>query len=738
MNFCDPDDKENGVRPAIRALADSGASSSLVSKALAIHIAGGVKKFEKSLRTDLPLPRFRTADRRLTQPAGILFLEYFIAGVSFVHQFYVLDACAHDCILGSDFFDITDAVLDYRIGRISLTSPTGDVALCPFKVYKTRVGSASASVSLFAEEDALIAPGHVLETFAACAATHKKAYANVFGFVTAPPQGRLTIPNACTRLSEGITRVALTNTSASQHLCIKKGEYIGDLTLADPTNYDMYAVDLAKLGTDEDCFFDVATACEQRSPHLKESDSTTPSKPINLPRLSAEEISQLSSQELEELLLESPVKDCTLPSDLTPEQMDKLKRLVVYNRDLFTLDSSRPGRIDLSKHPTLSEAAIDTKDRPPAAFAFRPTMPHVRPIVEKHINEMLANGIIRTSISPWGAALLLVPKKGGGSRFTVDFRLLNERTEKFTYSLPRMDDSVATLHGNKFFSTVDFTSAFFQVPLREQDKHKTAFRCHMGSFEFNVLPQGVVNGPSLFQKYVDTVLGDLRFQCCLAYADDCIIFSSNFDQHMVDLQRVLDQFRSVGFHISAKKSSFAMSSVSYLGHVVSSGGIAPDPVKVAAINDSIPTSRAELRSWLGIAGYYRRFVKNFSEVTRPLSVFINSRNKWTGLSKDMASSIDHIKEALTTKPLLDFPDFSLPFQIHTDACDFAIGAALVQKVGDVEKVIQFISRTLKPAELNYHIHEKEALCVVWSISVFRPYVIRHLRWRVICQNGART
>ena len=726
VEFCDAGAGEEGsLKPPLRALADSGASSSLISRALAIHITGGKGNLARQIRKDLPLPRFRTADKRMTQPEGVLHLEFFIAGVSFTYEFYVLEQCAHDCILGSDFFDDTDALLDYGQGRIRLTSPLGGVAISPFKVYKTKCRSASASVSLFAEEDVIIAPGSVMETSAACDETYKDSHASVFGFITAPAQSKWTIPNASTRLSSGTTRIALTNTSASQHLCVHKGEYVGDLTLADPSNYDMYVVDLEKLGTSEDCFIDVVSLCEERSPHLKTEDppNIAASKPVNLPRLTADEINRLSQDDLDALLAEAPIADCTMATNLTPEQLDTLKRLVLFNRDLFTLDSARPGQINVSNHPTLSEAAIETKDRAPAAFAFRPTMPHVRPIVEKHINEMLQNGIIRASTSPWGAALLLVPKKGGGSRFTVDFRLLNERTEKFTYSLPRMDDSVATLHGNKFFSTVDFTSAFFQVPLREQDKHKTAFRCHMGSFEFNVLPQGVVNGPSLFQKYVDTVLGDLRFQCCLAYADDCIIFSSSFDQHMIDLQRVLDQFRSVGFHISAKKSSFAMSSVSYLGHVVSANGIAPDPVKVAAINDSTPTSRAELRSWLGITGYYRRFVKNFSEVTRPLSDFINSRNKWTGLTDEMTASITRIKKILTTKPLLDFPDFSLPFQIHTDASEFAIGAALVQKVGDVEKVIQFISRILKPAEKNYHTYEKEALSVVWSISVFRPYVI---------------
>ena len=614
------------------ALADTGASSSLISTAFAVEAMGGYPAFKSALKTDVALPQFRTADGRFTRPSGVLEMEFFIDNCSFSYSFYVLHKCAHDIILGGDFFDQTDALLDYRKGRVLLTEPnSGIVVSCPFKVHRTNAHSASASVPLFSTVKAIIAPGTAMILTAACDQHLREEYGNTFGFVNAIEDSNLAIPNACTRLSLGSTKVVLTNRSTTDYVHIQEGQLVANLSRSAPTDFDFYAIDLEKLGTDEECFVDLASMVEsapavnaptfkaklQRTSHGDEfynlpvaktvmmasvhpppaTESTLP--PVSLQRMEPSKVAALSDTEADTLMKQAPLSECLLNPDLEPEQLRSLKKLVIANRDIFNLSPKNPGVI---RAPA---ARINTGDNEPASFPFRPTMPHLRPVVEEHLNNMLASGIIRHSTSPWGAALLIVPKKDGQVRITTDFRLLNDRTEKFCYPLPRVDDSIATLHGNKFFTAVDFTSAFFQCPLREEDRHKTSFRCHYGSFEYNVLPQGVVNGPSYFQRYIDTVLGGLKFQCALSYADDVLIFSPTFDQHLLDVEKVFQQFRSVGFHISAKKSTFAMPSVTYLGHVISSDGVAPDPNKIASIMESNPSSRADIRSWVTTENFPR-------------------------------------------------------------------------------------------------------------------------------------
>jgi hypothetical protein len=444
----------------------------------------------------------------------------------------------------------------------------------------------------------------------------------------------------------------------------------------------------------------------------------------------------LSDSDIDAMFQEKPLKFTTISEDLTNDQTRLLRRFLVRHRNMFALNDKNPGVINAAA------VTIDTKNRPPGAFPLRPTMPHMRPVVEAHVNEMLKYGIIRHSESPWAAALLLIPKKGidgapPTTRCVTDFRLLNEKTENFSYALPRVDDALASLNGNRYFTALDSCAAFFQCPLAEKDKHKTAFRCHLGQFEYNVMPFGIKNGPSFYQRYVDTVLSSLKFQCALAYADDVLVYSPTFEQHLVDLERVFVQFRSANFHFKAKKSSFAMPSVGYLGHVISAEGIAPDPLKVKSIADAVLNSREDVRSWIGLASYYRKFLRSFAKTVQPLTNFLNTKKKWEGLTPEMAQAVKTIKEIITSRPVLDHPDFTKEFEIHCDASPHAIGATLCQRVGGTERVIQYISRALKKHERNYHQYEREALAVVWSVGVFRPYVLsRH--FCVVTDNKAVT
>jgi hypothetical protein len=267
------------------------------------------------------------------------------------------------------------------------------------------------------------------------------------------------------------------------------------------------------------------------------------------------------------------------------------------------------------------------------------------------------------------------------------------------------------------------------------DMEKTAFRCHRGSFEFSRMPFGILNGPQHFQRYIESVLGGLNFRIAMVFIDDICVFSQTFDQHMKDLQEVFDALRKGGMHLKAKKCVFAADEVKYLGHIVGVDGVRPDPVKTKVIDEFMPKSRADLSSFNGMCSFYRKYIKNYAHKARPLTVYINSRKPFEGMTQELSDAVALLKAELTSVPIMAHPNFDLPFEIHCDASPFALGATLVQQVGEEEKVVMYISRTLKKHEVSYHQYEREMLAVVWSVAVFRPYTTG-ARFKVVTDNAA--
>lgn len=440
---------------------------------------------------------------------------------------------------------------------------------------------------------------------------------------------------------------------------------------------------------------------------------------IHMRRFTREEVDAMSDEQIEEHFSQGPLSQIVAAKErLNDGQLRKLRELLLLNRDVFAMNDKQPGTINKGG------CRIDTGDAKPVQFPKRPTPPNLRPVLDSKIAELQKYGVIEPSNSPWGAAVLLVPKKDGQFRFCVDYRLLNKQTKRDAYPLPRIDDCLTSLTGNEYFTAMDLTSAFWQVPMATMDdREKTAFRTHRGHYQFTKMPMGLVNSPAYMQRYIESALSGLLFSCALVYVDDILIFSPNFEQHLEDIQKVFNALRCRQFHLKAKKCEFAKSEVKFLGHIVGASGIRPDPAKVKCILDGLPESRTEVRAWHGLASYYRRYIKNFAKKVRPLTRYVNSRLPWKGLTEEMKMAIDEIKKALTEEPILAHPDFDKPFEIHCDASPGAIGAVLVQKSEGMEKAIMYVSRALKPAEEKYPQYEREALALYWSINVFRPYVI---------------
>ncbi|UYV63094.1 hypothetical protein LAZ67_2003108, partial [Cordylochernes scorpioides] len=405
--------------------------------------------------------------------------------------------------------------------------------------------------------------------------------------------------------------------------------------------------------------------------------------------------------------------------NLSPKEQEDLKQILIKYADLF---SPRLGRTNLAKH------RIDTEDAKPIKHKPYRVSPKERDIIKDQIDEMLKEGIIRPSSSPWSFPVILVKKRDGKFRFCVDYRKLNEVTVKDVYPIPRIDDVMDTLQGSKYFSAIDLRSGYWQVEIEEKDKEKTAFTTTHGLYEFNVMPFGLCNAPATFERNMDNVLGNLRWQICLCYLDDVIIYSSDFPTHLKRLEAVSKCFSESNLKLNDKKCRFAFEELEILGHITNQQGIKPAEYNIKAVRDlPHPKKVKEVQSFLGMCSYYRKFIKDFSLIADPLTGLIRKNAQFTWTEKQ-EEAFQNLKKALINPPILGHFDPNAATYIHTDASNYGLGATLVQIICGEEKVISYLSRTLSKAEQNYSTTEKECLAVVWAISKLRPYLYgRHFK-----------
>ena len=406
-----------------------------------------------------------------------------------------------------------------------------------------------------------------------------------------------------------------------------------------------------------------------------------------------------------------------LPSELTKEQREDLRNLLQEFEDIFSNKNNVLGTTDLIKHEIHTQG-------PPIRQPLRRQNPFVREQEQQQVQEMLEQGVIRPSYSPWASPVVMVKKKDGSLRFCIDFRKLNAVTVKDAQPLPRIDDTLESLKGACYFSTLDLKSGYWQVPIQEDSKCKTAFRTSSGQlFEFNKLPFGLCNAPATFSRLMDHVLTGLSWKTCLYYLDDIIVFSRTWKEHVNRLREVFTRLREANLKLGGNKCTLARKSVVFLGHVVSAEGLQPDPRLVESIRKMpVPESVTQVRAFLGLVGYYRRFIKSFSDIASPLNALLE-KGKIFNWTQECQEAYENLREKLMSDSLVTYPDFSLPFRLYTDASNKGLGAVLAQKQEGREKVICYASRTLNKSEQNYSATKKECLAIVWGIRIFRKYLI---------------
>ncbi|GJS32074.1 putative reverse transcriptase domain-containing protein [Tanacetum coccineum] len=331
---------------------------------------------------------------------------------------------------------------------------------------------------------------------------------------------------------------------------------------------------------------------------------------------------------------------------------------------------------------------------------------------------MLENGFIRPSVSPWGAPVLFVKKKDGSMRLCIDYRELNRITIRNRYPLPRIDDLFDQLQGAKYFSKIDLRSGYHQLRVREQDISKTAFRTRYGHYEFLVMPFGLTNAPAVFMDLMNRIFHEYLDKFVIVFIDDILVYSKSEEEHERHLRIVLEILRQKKLYAKFLKCEFWLQQVTFLGHIVSADGIIMDPSKVEAITKwPRPTTVTEVRSFLGLAGYYRRFVEGFSRLALPLTQLMRKGEKfvWTD---ERQESFEELKRRLVSAPILTLPSGSGGFQIYSDASKKGLGCVLMQH----GKVITYASRQLKPYEVNYPTHDLELAAVVFALKIWRHYL----------------
>lgn len=403
-------------------------------------------------------------------------------------------------------------------------------------------------------------------------------------------------------------------------------------------------------------------------------------------------------------------------ANLDHSQQEKLKQLIWKFRTLFATEKGPLGRTSVVKH------TIKT-DGPPIRQPLRRIPFALQSTVRTEIQKMLEQGVIQKSNSPWSSPVVMAKKKDGKWRFCIDYRKLNAVTHKDAYPLPRIDATLESLSGSRFFSTLDLASGYWQVEMADLDKEKTAFSTQGGHYEFNVMPFGLTNAPATFQRLMECVLAGLTYEQCLIYIDDIIVFSATFPQHLERLQTVLEHLAAAGLRLKPSKCHFAQNQICYLGHIVSQQGVQADPEKLRAVSMyPAPHNIKELRHFLGLANYYRRFIEGYSAIAEPLHKLTRKTAGGYKWSNECDDAFSLLKQKLTMSPILAYPCFQQPFILATDASEFAVGGVLSQKINGVERVISYWSRQLNKAERNYSTVEREALAVVAAVKEFYPYL----------------
>ncbi|MEW8547985.1 MAG: retropepsin-like aspartic protease/reverse transcriptase, partial [Candidatus Thiodiazotropha sp.] len=407
--------------------------------------------------------------------------------------------------------------------------------------------------------------------------------------------------------------------------------------------------------------------------------------------------------------------------ELNTEEKQQFASLLSEFQDIFMSPDGQLGRTHVASH------SIDVGNAKPIKIPPRKCPLAQREIIDTELDKMLSQNVIEPSDSPWSAPICLVKKSDGTYRFAIDFRGLNSVTVKDAYPLPNIRQIFDTLSGSKWYNTIDLASGYWQLQMEPNSKKYTAFTTPTrGLFQFLVMPFGLCNAGATFERAIETVLGSLRWEKCICYLDDVIIFGSDFQTTLDNLRAVFSRLRKANLKLKPSKCKFFQRQVAFLGHIATESGTRCDPEKIdAVLNWPRPESSKEIKSFLGLVNFYRSYISNCAQIAYPLNHLTkkNVRFKWDQACED---SFNELKRCLTSAPLLAYPTSSGKLILQTDASLFGIGAILSQEQDGKEVVIAYASKTLTKAQQNYCTTMRELYAVVYFVRHFKHYLMgRH-------------
>ena len=439
------------------------------------------------------------------------------------------------------------------------------------------------------------------------------------------------------------------------------------------------------------------------------------------------------STALAEVMLQhtvSEVQECTAPTSLaspavipdtllsklgdqlTSSQTSGLSRLLTEFADVF---SDVPGRTTLGIH----HIELFPNTRPIHSTPYR-LSPDKAKVLKEELSNLVRQGIVEESNSPWASPIVMVPKADGTLRLCTDFRKVNSVTVPDPFPLPRIEDLLDRIGKSRYLTKLDMTRGYWQVPLDDVSVPISAFVTPYGHFQWRYMPFGLRNAPATFSRLVSKLLMGLE-SFCAAYLDDIIIFSDTWEEHLVHIRAVLTRIRSANLTLSPSKCHFAVAEVDYLGHHIGLGRVQPRAQKVQALLDfPAPTTRKQLQQFLGLVGYYRKFVPHFAQISACLSDLLKKGAKFVWTPEAESAFLD-LKSRLATQPILRPPDFTKPFSLAVDASDVAVGAVLFQEVDGLEHPICYYSKKLDCHQKRYSTVEKEALGLILAVRTFSVY-----------------
>ena len=428
--------------------------------------------------------------------------------------------------------------------------------------------------------------------------------------------------------------------------------------------------------------------------------------------------STLTETERQDLLLEK--LDLSGLKAWPQEQAEQAHSLLKEYHDIFLLEKRDMGHTNATKH----KIVLKDPDTPPFKERFCGISPPQLDEVREHLKLMLDAGVIQPSNSPWCNAVVLVRKKDGSLRFCIDFRKLNSLTVKDSHPLPRICETLESLAGAAHFSTFDMNSGFWQVPMDEEFKQYTAFTLgSMGLYECESMPFGLCNAPPTFHRLIQNCLGKLNLTYCLIYLDDVIVFSDTPDEHLRRMRVVFDHLHEHGLKLKPSKCEVFKSEINYLAHHVSRKGVLPSKKNLESIAQCPPLDTyTKVKSFVGLVGHYRRFIKGFAKIAAPLYNLTSGDNKdkkseHVDLSPEACEAFNHLKAACLQAPILSFPDFNKPFLLETDASGRGLGAVLSQKQADGRyHPIAYASRVMNETEQRYHSNKQQFLALKWAVT----------------------